>query len=394
MGTDFHWIEDSSALGDWCRDNEHCKLLGFDTEFVSEDSYRPELCLIQVVTDSGIAIIDPLAVDDLSCFWQMLQSPGRTVVVHAGREESLFSYRATEKLIPNLFDIQVAAGFLGIEYPASYAKLVHRVVGKNLDKEETRSDWRIRPLTRRQLEYAAQDVRDLLAIHDEFSAKLLKHGRLEWLLEETRAKQADLYEYESSENWHRVSGVSALSGTNLSVARGLWNWRDRRAKEKNIPARRVLRDDLLVELARRGSTDPKHLLSLRGMEFRNTKPLIPEIAKVIEDALKDPPPLWPKKFKYGKGQPPGMLTQFLSAAMAFICHHKHIAPMLVATADDLRDFVQYRLEPDSDSDSPPALLTGWRADLVGHELDELLAGKLAIVLDNPKSQIPIKFITV
>lgn len=137
MGTDFHWIENSSALGDWCRDNEHCKLLGFDTEFVSEDSYRPELCLIQVVTDSGIAIIDPLAVDDLSCFWQMLQSPDRTVVVHAGREETLFSYRATEKLIPNLFDIQVAAGFLGIEYPASYAKLVHRVVGKNLDKEET-----------------------------------------------------------------------------------------------------------------------------------------------------------------------------------------------------------------------------------------------------------------
>jgi hypothetical protein len=80
--------------------------------------------------------------------------------------------------------------------------------------------------------------------------------------------------------------------------------------------------------------------------------------------------------------------------MAFICHHKHISPMLVATADDLRDFVQYRLEPDPESQSPPALLCGWRADLVGHELDELLAGKLAIVLDNPKSQIPIRFIPV
>jgi len=394
LGTDFEWIEDSSALKNWCRANQHYNILGFDTEFVSEDSYRPELCLIQVKTQAGIAIIDPLMIDDLSCFWDLLHDPDRTIVVHAGREETLFSYRATEKQIPNLFDLQVAAGFLGMEYPASYAKLVHRVVGKNLDKEETRSDWRVRPLTRRQLEYAAQDVRDLLSIYEHFSQRLLKHGRLEWLLEETRSKQVELYEFESSENWHRVSGISALSGSHLSVARGLWNWRDQRAKEKNIPARRILRDDLLVELARRGSSDPKHLLSLRGMEFRNTRPLIPEIAKVIENSQKVPPPSWPKKYRYGKGQPPGMLTQFLSAAMAFICHHKHIAPMLVATADDLKDFVQYRLDPDSGAEQLPELLRGWRADLVGHELDELLAGKLAIVLDNPKSQIPIKFIPV
>ena len=394
MATDYFWIEDSAALKDWCRANEDCKLLGFDTEFVSEDSYRPELCLIQAKTESGIAIIDPLIVDDLTCFWQMLEDPQRTVVVHAGREESLFSFRATEKQIPNLFDIQVAAGFLGLEYPASYAKLVQRVVGKNLDKEETRSDWRVRPLTRRQLEYAAQDVRDLLVIHDHFSERLHKHGRLEWLLQETRNKQEELYEFESSENWHRVSGVSALSGSHLSIARGLWNWRDQKAKEKNIPARRILRDDLLVELARRGSNDPKHLLSLRGMEYRNTRPLIPELAKVIQEAQNQPPPRWPKKFRYGKGQPPSMLTQFLSAAMAFICHHKNISPMLVATAEDLRDFVQFRLEPDTHQETLPALLKGWRADLVGHELDELLAGKLAVVLDNPRSQIPIKFMPV
>jgi ribonuclease D len=394
LATDFLWIEDSAILEDWCRANEDCRLLGFDTEFVSEDSYRPELCLIQVKTHSGIAIIDPMIIDDLSCFWRMLTASGRTVVVHAGREETLFSYRATEKQIPNLFDIQIAAGFLGLEYPASYAKLVQRVVGKSLDKEETRSDWRVRPLTRRQLEYAAQDVRDLLVIHDHFAERLYKHGRLEWLLQETRAKQEELYEFESSENWHRVSGVSALSGPHLSVARGIWNWRDQKAKEKNVPARRILRDDLLVELARRGSTDPKHLLSLRGMEYRNTKPLIPEIAQVIEESQKEPPPRWPKKFRYGKGQPPSMLTQFLSAAMAFICHHKHISPALVATADDLRDFVQFRLEPDHQPETLPALLNGWRADLVGHELDELLAGKLAIVLDNPKSPIPIKFMPV
>ena len=90
LGTDFYWIEEQLALNEWCQSNQNCKLLAFDTEFVSEDSYRPELCLIQVKTDSGIAIIDPLRIEDMSGFWNLLHHPDRTVVVHAGREESLF----------------------------------------------------------------------------------------------------------------------------------------------------------------------------------------------------------------------------------------------------------------------------------------------------------------
>ena len=126
METDFHWIEDQSALETWCDSLENTYLIGFDTEFVSEDSYRPTLCLIQVATPQGITLIDPLSVCDLSRFWKLLNDPNRVVVVHAGREETLFCYRATETQIPNLFDIQVAAGFLGFEYPASYAKQIGR----------------------------------------------------------------------------------------------------------------------------------------------------------------------------------------------------------------------------------------------------------------------------
>ena len=394
MGTVFSWIDNQSELDTWVESLAHFPLIAFDTEFVSEDSYRPILCLIQVATPDGIAVIDPLAVEDLSGFWRTLLNPEKTVVVHAGREESLFCYRATECQIPNLFDVQVAAGFLGMEYPASYGKVVHRIVGKTLDKEETRSDWRLRPLSRHQLEYAAQDVRDLLDIYQSLSDRLRKHNRLEWLIDETRIRQAELYAFESSENWHRLSGISSLSGQSLSVARGLWNWRDSLAKEKNVPPRRILRDDLLVELARRGSFDHKHLASLRGMEYRNTRSWIPAISDVIQNSLQTPPPIWPKKQRYGKGQPPGMLTQFLSAAMAYICHQKHISPMLVATSDDLRDFVQFRLDPHANTQEPPTLLQGWRAELVGRELDDLLAGNLAIVLDNPKSEIPIRFLDV
>jgi len=391
LATDFLYIRSDAALQQLCEELAQESLISFDTEFVAEDSYRPQLCLVQVASERQIAIIDPLECGDLSQFWNLLVDPNRTVVVHAGREEILFCYRATGQVIPNLFDVQIAAGFIGFEYPASYGKLVQRVVGRTLDKEETRSDWRHRPLSGQQLEYAAQDVRDLAKIYQFLSERLCKHGRLEWLIEETHLRQQDLSTLESSENWHRLSGVSALSGQSLSIARGLWNWRDARARHKNLPPRKILRDDLIIELARRGSADPRRVSALRGMEYRNTRQMIPELSAVIEDSITHPPPIWPRKHRYGKGQPASMLTQFLSAAMAFICHHKHIAPMLVATAEDLRDFVLFRLDRDSDQENPPQLLRGWRADIVGRDLDDLLEGKIGIVLENPHSDIPIKF---
>ena len=391
MNAKFSYITNPESLHQLCEKIAAEKLVAFDTEFVAEDSYRPELCLVQVATEDEIAIIDPYTCKDLNPFWESLIEPETTVIVHAGREETLFCYRATKKLIPNLFDIQIAAAFLGFEYPASYGNLVHRFTGMVLDKEETRSDWRNRPLSNQQLEYAAQDVRDLPQLYRSLSQQLAKQERLLWLEEETKRRQEDLAEFESNESWFRISGIQALSGNSLSIVRGLWNWRDLKAKERDLPPRKILRDDLLIELARRGTSDVRRMTSLRGMEHRHTKQYLPELSKAIEDSLLQPPPTWPKKHRYGKGQPAGMLTQFLSAALAYICRTKRIAPAIVATSDDLRDFVKYRLDPQSDDAPAPSLTLGWRAEIIGKELDELLAGRLGMVLDKPTSEMPIKF---
>ena len=391
MNAHFSYITNPESLHQLCEKIAAQKLVAFDTEFVAEDSYRPELCLVQVATEDEIAIIDPYASTDLTPFWNSLIDPNTTVIVHAGREETLFCYRATKKLIPRLFDIQIAAAFLGFEYPASYGNLVQRFTGLVLDKEETRSDWRNRPLTNQQLQYAAQDVRDLPRLFRTLSQHLLKQDRLSWLEEETKRRQEELADFESNESWFRISGIQALSGNSLSIIRGLWIWRDAKAKERDVPPRKVLRDDLLIELARRGTSDVRRMTSLRGMEHRHTKQYLPELSKAIEDSLVGPVPTWPKKHRYGKGQPAGMLTQFLSAALAYICRTKRIAPAIVATSDDLRDFVKYRLEPQADDTPPPCLTQGWRAEIIGKELDELLAGRLGMVLDNPSSDMPIKF---
>jgi ribonuclease D len=127
------------------------------------------------------------------------------------------------------------------------------------------------------------------------------------------------------------------------------------------------------------------------MEHRHVKQLIPELVEVIQQAQNDPIPAWPKKSRLGRGQPPAMLTQFLAAALAYICRTKKISPAVVATSDDLRDFVKYRLEGHEKDWSPPSLITGWRAEIVGRELDDLLLGKIGMVLDNLQSDLPIRF---
>src|SRR5690606_1360923 len=145
-----------SHLVEFCDKISSESAIGFDTEFVSEDRYRPELCLVQVAAGEHLAIIDPYPVGDTQPFWDLLATPGRTVIAHAAREEIRFAYRFTGKPIAGLFDTQLAAGFVGIEYPASLGTLVQRLVGTTLAKGETRTNWRHRPLTRDQLAYALQ----------------------------------------------------------------------------------------------------------------------------------------------------------------------------------------------------------------------------------------------
>lgn len=391
LNAQFSYITNQDALHELCNQIATDRLVAFDTEFVAEDSYRPELCLVQVAIKSGIFIIDPYSTGDLTPYWELLTEPQTQVVVHAGREETLFCLRATGKLIPNLFDIQLAAAFLGQEYPASYANLIHRYTGHLLDKEETRSDWRKRPLSNQQMQYAAQDVRDLLQLYKSMSSELIKLKRLAWVEEETTSWQRELEQFEANENWHRISGIQALSGHSLATVRALWNWREQRAKERDVPARKILRDDLLIELARRGNGDERRMASLRGMEHRHVKALIPELAKVIIDSQKDPIPSWPRKARYGKGQPPAMLTQFLTAALASICRAKRISPAVVATADDLRDFVKYQLGDAEKDLPPPSLMTGWRSEIIGKDLEDLLSGRVGMFLNPKDSEMPIQF---
>ena len=388
----YEHINSDQHLRDFCEIISAAPIVAFDTEFVSEDSYQPELCLIQLAAEDRLAIVDPLEVQTLLPLWELLISPGRETLVHAGREEFRFIYKATGRRPSLWFDVQIAAGLIGMEYPASYGTLSSKLLGRTLAKDETRTDWRRRPLTPRQLEYALQDVAELEQIRDALHRRLSELGRLDWLAQELADWQQDVEEYDTGERWQRTAGIAGLSLRSLAIVREIWLWRDAEASRRNIPTRRVLRDDLLVELAKRQTADVKRIRSVRGMERGDLQRYMPKIAQCVEKAmtLKDNElPRLPKK----SSRPQlNALGQFLSTALGSICRSANVAPSLAGTAQDVRDLIAYRLKLGGFAPGEvPLLARGWRAEVVGQVIDHLLAGDLAIRIGDPLADEPLEF---
>jgi ribonuclease D len=388
----YDWITTDAQLRQYCQEVAGAAAIAFDTEFVSEDTYRSQLCLVQVAVAGRLAVIDPLAVGDLTPFWQMLVAPGHQTIVHAGREELLFCLAATGERPHNLFDLQLAAGLVGNEYPAGYGSLMNKLLGEKLNKGETRTDWRRRPLSDQQLDYALDDVRYLEPMRDKLQAKLDELGRSAWMSDEIATWQDDVVETTTRERWRRVSGISNLSNRCLAIMRELWKWRETEAERRDLPARRILRDDLMVELAKRRSADQKQMRAVRGLERGDLNRVMPQIAEAIARALALPESECPKPPPRDVSAQFSVVGQFLSSALGSICRAANLAPSLVGTASDVRDLIAYRLRvPGGDYSEPPVLARGWRAEVVGRSIDDLLAGKLAIRIGDPLADEPLLF---
>ena len=385
-------VTTQEQLRSYCDSIRAAQIIAFDTEFVSEDSYQPELCLIQLAAAGKLAIVDPLEIEDLAPLWQLLTEPGRETLVHAGREEFRFCLRFAKARPHRWFDVQVAAGLVGMEYPASYGNLAGRLLGKSLDKGETRTDWRRRPLTEHQLQYALQDVADLEAIRNVLHLRLSKLGRLAWLEEELAAWQEDLEAYEAGEKWRRMGGLSGLSPRSLAVVRELWLWRDAEAQRRDGPARRVLRDDLIIELAKRLSADVRRIRAVRGMERGDLARYLPKIGQAIERALALTDRELPRLERKTTRQQLNLLGQFLSTALGSICRSAEVAPSLAGTAQDVRDLIAYRLNLGGFAPGEvPLLARGWRSQVVGQVIDHLLAGDVSIRIADPLADEPLAF---
>jgi ribonuclease D len=385
----FQHITDSESLAAFCQDNAVTKYVGFDTEFVSENCFRPLLCLIQVSTEKGYAIIDTLAIDDLTVFWDWLCDGDHITIVHAAREEFLFCFRAVGKRPSKLFDIQLAAGMIGCEYPAAYGNLVNRMIGITVDKGETRTDWRKRPLTDNQMAYALEDVVHLWPVYKKLKKRLEKLGRLDWVNWEMDHWQTALEQTISRPQWRRVSGIARLKPAQLAIVKELWIWRNEEAERKDRTPKRILADDLIVELARRGTSKPSQIRAIRGFGNRVQATAIDGISAAIDRALKLPKSEYPKRVTSTKTINLGLLGQFLTTALNVLCRTEQISSSIVGTAQEVRDVAAMRLGM-LELKEQPRLLTGWRAEIVGQLIDQVLDGRVAIRVDDPNSDHPLK----
>jgi ribonuclease D len=352
-----------------------CRRFGFDTEFVGEDSYHPRLCLIQVACADALYLIDPLSVGPLDVFWSLVVDPANQVVVHAGREEVRLCRLWSGRPPGNLFDLQLAAGLAGLAYPLSHAALVSQLLRVQLPKGETLTEWRTRPLTRAQVRYALDDVRYLLPLWEILSARLRERGRAEWAHEEFGRLAGSLDTEEPVvARWRKLRGLGSLDRRRLAIVRELYEWREEVAARTNRPARTIVRDDLIVEIARRNPARERDLHVVRGLPHRDSAAILAAVERARALPLEDLPAAADRE-----QDPPqvGWVANVLIAVLGDWCTRLELAPNLVASSNDVKQLVRARYQ----GQPLPAesLLThGWRACNILPELLAVLEGRRSL----------------
>ncbi len=383
-------VDDDAGLRKLVDDLRRSGKFALDTEFVSEATFEPVLCLIQVASEDRIAAIDSLAIDDLGPLWELVLDPSVEIVMHASGEDLRIIKILTGQTPMHVYDVQLAAGLVGHAYPLSLGNLVYQVLGVSLPGGETRTDWRRRPLSSAQIRYALDDVRHLLRVREELAARLQSLGRSEWAVEEMRAHSRTIdLRAEDTERWRRLSGLSALSRRGLEAARRLYDWRAEESKSANRPVKQFLRDDLLVAIAKRQPTSRKELEALRDFNRPHLLARGADVLRLIAEAKSVPDAELPgpnsrSDDRFGQS----MLISLLSAALARTCIESDVAPSLAGSAQDIRELVRWKIEG-SPKDSPPELLQGWRGQICGKTLLDVIEGKLILRVADLESEIPI-----
>lgn len=383
-------IVDQRELDGLCARCGEAGAFAFDTEFIRDDTFDATLCLVQIACEDEVWLVDPLASLDLSGFWKLLCDPEVVKIVHAGKEDCELCLRACDSAPRNIFDVQIAAGFVGLSYPLSLARLVEAIVGKRIIKGQTLTDWSRRPLTEDQIRYARDDVAFLPTIYQSLHTQLLQRRRLDWAKEEfLRFENAAFYQPPPEDRLAKFKGAKKLDGQGLAILSKLIGWREEWAKQKNRPLRALIRDDMLVEIARRKPTKATQLEVLRGFPQAKNPRVIEQILACIREASSSPRSSWPQPEEQREDSPmTKAVLDILSAFTRAVCHAEHVDKDLVGSAQRLRDLMDYEL---GWLKTPPTLLSGWREEFIGKRLVDLLEGRSELHLsgwpDHPRLDI-------
>jgi ribonuclease D len=350
-----------------------------DTEFQRETTYYPKLCVAQMASTEEAYVIDALAPDiDLSPFFALMQDEKVVKVFHAARQDIEICWHEA-KIIPSpVVDTQVAAMVLGYGDSISYDQLVHRITGDTLDKSHRFTDWTRRPLSEAQLAYAVSDVTHLRDVYVKLSNDLEKRNRTEWMREEMSVLTSpDTYRMEPEHAWERLK-TRVRKPKELAVLMEVAAWRDREAQMRNVPRGRVLKDEVIGDIAVQAPTTIEKLGSLRSVPkgFERSKWGEAIVEAVKRGLARDPKTL--PRIERRKPAVNGQATVELLRVLLRMTSEKHgVAAKVIATSDDLD-----RIAADDAADVPA--LNGWRRELFGERALALKHGRLALAVENSR----------
>lgn len=368
----FAFIDTPAALQQYLDDTLSARVIALDTEFIREKTYYPRLCLIQVAANEQIACIDPLVLDDLEPLWQRLADPETLVLLHAGRQDLEVIFQASGKIPAPVFDTQIAAALCGYGDQTGYAALVRDIAGVELDKSMTRADWARRPLPSDALEYAADDVRYLHALHAHLSERLEKLGRSGWLAPELEAlTEPSQYAPDPAGAWRRIRAAAKMKPKEVAILRALAEWREREAMRVDRPRQWLLKDDVLIFIAQRPPKNLAALIAVRGVEEGFVSRHGEALLALIEAARETPPPPDLPQMRERLTTTEEVQTDLLMAALRAIAAENELAPASIANRREIERLVR----GDRDLD----VLRGWRLAAAGTRLVDILEGRLAMI---------------
>ena len=368
------YIDKPEQLTDLCNRIKQEPWIALDTEFLREKTYYPVFCLLQIATPEWVVCVDPIALADLSELFEVINNPDIIKVLHSCRQDMEIFYQETGKVTAPVFDTQIAAPLLGFQENPGYAMLVSSFLNVNLSKTHTRADWTIRPLSEAQIQYAADDVIYLCKIYQTICQKLEALGRLDWLEKDFELlKNSELYQVSPVNAWKKIKGRNRLTGKQLSIVQALCEWREQTAQSENRPKNWLIRDDLLLELAKFQPETENDLSKIRSMNERTVRRYGKVICRLISEAKQRPPiPVDNKKAAKKRPKQEAVLD-VLTAVVRMRADENSLNPMILASRKDLEKLLSEEEES--------SLLLGWRYSMVGKELQGLLKGQYALTLN-------------
>ena len=375
------YIDQSEQLHTLCQQLAQAEWFSLDTEFLRESTYRARLCLVQVATPELVACIDPLALPDLEPLLSLLFEPRIIKVLHSAHQDLEIFYDHCGKVPGPIFDTQLAATVLGQGEQIGYGALVKAELDIELDKGHSRTDWCRRPLDAAQLDYAADDVRYLCQVYQRQRQRLEELGRQAWLASDFAAL-SDPARYSNPPElaWQRIKGTNRLRGVQLAILQALAAWRERQARQDDKPRRWVIKDEILVDIARLMPGDRSRLERIRGIEASTIKRHGETLLSLVAQARELPKEDWPQP--KGAVRLPSEQEPLVDVMMALLrerCQQQGISPGTVAGRRDLERLVL------GEQDLP--LQQGWRAVIAGEALQRLLDGELALLVHQGRLEV-------